>query len=224
MNRSKLERKNRRLKKQQRQLIKITKKEIMKNTSKTIQGVFKRGDYSFAESLIQTSNRIGSLHGRPSIEIPHLRELIEITSKIRINEGIKDSKPVYFKGDIIITDPCYVYKDVDLSKVKHICRDTMYGDWGCTTFNSDTKEPIGEFCADAGMVAVLSLDDILKIKPDFDGHKAKHAFTTIENFKGYVQFIVEEERFEYEGKMMSDYNVKVRGKGNINFITSQTSL
>lgn len=37
-----------------------------------------------------------------------------------------------------------------LGITKYLVRDTIYGDWSCTTFNSDNKEPIGEFCADAG--------------------------------------------------------------------------
>ena len=80
-----------------------------------------------------------------------------------------------FKGDIIITDPCYICKDDDWSKCgygdhmerlgikNYICRDTIYGDWSCTTFNSDTKEPIGEFCADAGLVAVFLLDEVCRV-------------------------------------------------------------
>lgn len=67
-----------------------------------------------------------------------------------------------FKGDIIITDPCYICKDSDWHRCNcgynmeilgintYICRDTIYGDWPCTTFNSDTGKDIGAFCADAG--------------------------------------------------------------------------
>ena len=45
----------------------------------------------------------------------------------------------------------------------YICRDTLYGDWSCTTYNSDTHEKLGEFCADSGMVGVYLLDEVLKI-------------------------------------------------------------
>ena len=91
-----------------------------------------------------------------------------------------------FKGDIIITDPCYICKNGDWSKCgygdnmgrlgikNYICRDTIYGDWSCTTFNSDTKEPIGEFCADAGLVAVFLLDEVLKYNPD--SHEQDYKF------------------------------------------------
>ena len=39
----------------------------------------------------------------------------------------------------------------------YICRDTLYGDWLCTTFNTDTDEVLGSFCSDAGMVRVFLL-------------------------------------------------------------------
>jgi len=42
--------------------------------------------------------------------------------------------------------------------------DTLYGDWSCTAFNTDTKEEMGCFCADAGMVTAALLEDIKKIQ------------------------------------------------------------
>ena len=55
-------------------------------------------------------------------------------------------------------------------KIKIISVDTLYGDWSCITYNSDTHEKIGEFCADAGMVGVFLLDEVLKYNPDFNYH------------------------------------------------------
>ncbi|MCM1167438.1 MAG: hypothetical protein NC299_15660 [Lachnospiraceae bacterium] len=117
-----------------------------------------------------------------------------------------------FKGDIIITDPCYIIRkgedghslqsDEDkcgdyYSNMKvlgihnYICRDTIYGDWDCTVFNSDTKEPIGDFCADSGMVAVFLLDEVLAYNPDFDYHITKPWTTAlIRDFDGDVDFEV----------------------------------
>jgi hypothetical protein len=180
-----------------------------------------------------------------------------------------------FKGDIIITDPCYIIKkrdettrpkwkdymdledysgmtrselmalgffeqykkltkaienwdkenpddwevcdfgdDMEALGIKnYISRDTIYGDWSCTTFNTDTKEPIGEFCADAGMVAVFLLDEVLKYNPDFDYHINRPWTTTwIKDFDGEVKFE------KIRGK------VRVVGKGNINFVGKQTGL
>lgn len=130
-----------------------------------------------------------------------------------------------FKGDIIITDPCYIIKKdwrkcdygdnmAALGLTNYISESTRYGDWSCSTWSTPRKdveaqleelnalgrarwelmkqygedsvqakiyddkiadaslniEKIGYFCADAGMVAVFLLDEVLKYNPDFDYH------------------------------------------------------
>lgn len=150
-----------------------------------------------------------------------------------------------FKGDIIITDPCYICKDDDWEKSgygdnmealgikNYICRDTIYGDWSCTTYNSNTNEEIGEFCADSGMVAVFLLDEVLKYNPDFDYHtEIPWTTTLIKGFDGEVNFEVVHTEGEYEedseywnkGDKWEDDAVQVFGKGNIDFIGLQTGL
>lgn len=158
-----------------------------------------------------------------------------------------------FDGDIIITDPCYVIdKDGDWEKscygekmealgINHyMTRDTMYGDWSCTTFNSDTDEPIGEFCADAGLVSVFLLSEVLKYNPTFDYHiKRTWTTTLIKDFKGTVEFVVNHIVGEYEettkwwkkGDKYEDDEVQVVGRGvnkvtgePLNFIGRQTGL
>lgn len=150
-----------------------------------------------------------------------------------------------FKGDIIITDPCYICKDGDWHRCNcgdnmeilgintYICRDTIYGDWSCTTFNSDTGKDIGGFCADAGMVAVLLLDEVLKYNPDFDYHIERPWTTTlIKDFDGEVNFEVVHTEGEYEedteywnkGDKWENDEVQVIGRGNINFVGKQTGL
>ena len=152
-----------------------------------------------------------------------------------------DSSPTHFHGDIIITDPCYVIKDEDWS---HVCdhiyeptidlipgsimRDTIYGDWSCTVFDKKTKEPIGHFCADAGMVAVFDLEQVLKYNPNFDSHITKDWTTTlIKDFDGDIWFEVKYHKTRYG----DDYSVHVVGKGiniktgkPIQFISKQTGL
>lgn len=216
-----------------------------------------------------------------------------------------DSKPKYFEGDIIITDPCYVVKPWDRStepqckdffthdkaeeyndydpKTKKsaqqeteskayrdaldkwneenerdwvVCsygqdmstlgiktwmtRDTLYGDWSCHTFNADTQEPIGQFCADAGEVGVFLLDEILQYNPAYRDHIEKDwTVTLIKDFKGTVQFIVnqhkgvweEDSEYHKKGDTWVDYEVQVVGEGvnritgePIRFITKQTGL
>lgn len=95
----------------------------------------------------------------------------------------------------------------------YLTHDTLYGDWSCHTFNSDTKEVIGKFCADGGMVGVFLLDEVLKYNPDYnDVDNAPFAVTLIKDFKGDVWF----ER--------TDDILVVKGSGNINFKTAQTGF
>lgn len=156
-------------------------------------------------------------------------------------------------GDIIITDPCYVVqKDADWDKcrygedmsnlgIKHyIAKDTLYGDWSCTTFDAKTKQPIGEFCADAGMVGVFLLDEVLKYNPNFDYHISRPWTTTlIKNFRGVVRFQVvhyvgtyeSSNEFHQAGDPFEDDEVQVVGEGintqtgkEISFIGKQTGF
>lgn len=89
-----------------------------------------------------------------------------------------------------------------------------YGDWSCTTVNKDTNEKIGKFCADAGMVGVFLLDEVLRYNPDFDYHINRPWTTTlIKNFNGDIELVKDKEN-----------NISVVGKGNINFFTIQTGF
>ena len=165
-----------------------------------------------------------------------------------------DSTPQHFDGDIVITDPCYVTLDDDWTKcdcgyemkelgfTNYMTRDTLYGDWSCTTYNSDTTKPIGQFCADAGLVSVFLLDEVLAYNPDFaENYLAQARWTTtlIRNFKGEVSFVVKWQTGTYEedgtyhkaGDVWEDYTCHVVGHGInkvtgelINFITYQTGL
>ena len=152
-----------------------------------------------------------------------------------------------FKGDIILTDPCYIIRENsnDWNKcqcgdnmktlgIKHyLCRDTIYGDWSCTTFDSDTKEEIGQFCADAGLVAVFLLDEVLEYNPAFDLYKSSPWTTTlIKGFDGDIEMKVihtegvydEDTKWYKKGDKWADDSLSVVGTGNINFETHQTGL
>lgn len=177
-------------------------------------------------------------------------------------ERYSDGELMEFDGSIIITDPCYIIRaehhgtksltDDDwescdygsnmeaLGIKKYMTRDTLYGDWSCTTFNTDTGEPIGEFCADAGLVSVFDLSEVLAYNPDFDYHiQRKWTTTLIENFKGTVQFVVKHVKGVHEdttewwnkGDEWEDYEVEVVGHGinkvtgdPINFVGRQTGF
>lgn len=169
-----------------------------------------------------------------------------------------DSESMEFDGDIIITDPCYIMRadgnhpidDWDtcdygrnmeaLGINQYMTRDTIYGDWGCTVYNTDTNQPMGEFCADAGLVSVFLLEEVLRYNSDFDHHK-KRTWTTalISDFKGTVQIVVEHTEGVYgddsdyhkAGDKWEDFSVHVVGHGinkktgePINFRSVQSSL
>lgn len=161
-----------------------------------------------------------------------------------------DSELTEFDGDIIITDPCYILKeDSDWDKCSwgsdmeaigiynYITRETLCGDWICATFNSDTGEEIGGFSADAGLVSVFLLDEVLNYNPNFNYHIDKTWTTTlIKDFKGTVQIIIKYIEGVYEhsteyykaGDKWVNYFTEVVGHGvnkktgeNINFVGKQ---
>lgn len=99
---------------------------------------------------------------------------------------------------------------------KYLVSDTIYGDWSCTTYDDDSGKELGQFCADAGMVAVFLLDDVLKYNPDFDYHLKREWTTTwIKNFTGEIWI---ERRHNDDG----EDSIHVVGRGNVNFSTEQT--
>ena len=172
------------------------------------------------------------------------------------------NRKMEFDGDIIITDPCYIIRaehhgtkpltDNDWSACRYgenmealgirnyMTRDTIYGDWSCTVYDMDSEEEIGKFCADAGLVSVFLLDEVLKYNPDFDYHIERPWTTSlISDFKGTVEFVVEHEEGVYEedseywnaGDTWEEDSVHVIGHGinkntgePINFRSTQTGL
>ena len=139
----------------------------------------------------------------------------------------------YINEDIIITDSCYLYHGIDEDDKRRkenppcdLYADTIYGDWGCTVYNKDTKEKLGRFCADSGNVCVAKLKDVLKFNPNFEKWMKEHDWcvTLIKNFNGAVSIIYDIEHYEYKGKQHKDLYCYVEGKGNINFIARQTDI
>lgn len=177
-----------------------------------------------------------------------------------------------FKGDIIITDPCYIIKKdsedwrkcdygdnmAALGLTNYISESTRYGDWSCSTWSTPRKdveaqleelnalgrarwelmkqygedsvqakiyddkiadaslniEEIGHFCADAGMVAVFLLDEVLKYNPDFNYHTNREWTTTlIKDFDGEIDYYVDDED-----------DAHIIGVDNVNFFTTQTGF
>lgn len=119
----------------------------------------------------------------------------------------------------------------------YFTEDTIYGDWGCSTYKI-AEDPykvinnfveaeekgedygidcskLGDFCADAGLVSVFLLDEVRKYNPDIDKWIKEHPWcvTTIEDFDGNVEYYIDE-----------NSEAHIYGTGNINFFTTQTSL
>lgn len=109
-----------------------------------------------------------------------------------------------------------------------IWESTLYGDWSCSAFklkdgsvnkpisklkNEDVESTFGNFCADAGLVGVFLLNEVLAFNPEFDYHKERPWTTAlIEDFDGEIEYIVE------------NGEAYIRGTGSHNFITLQTGF
>lgn len=149
--------------------------------------------------------------------------------KSYLNYRYLDSEPTNFKGDIIITDPCYIFPEDSPELTPYLEHDTIYGDWSCDTINESTKKVIGKFCADSGRVCVISLKDVLKYNPKFMETCPEYCRTIVKDFNGSIQITVKEDNGSYinsdnEKVEYVDYIVSVIGKGNINFYTIQSGL
>ena len=74
---------------------------------------------------------------------------------------------------------------------------------------------IGNFCADAGMVCVLSMSEVIKYNPEFPKWIEEHPWcvTVIPDFDGEVEYYVDKED-----------EAHIIGTGNINFYTTQTGV
>lgn len=178
-------------------------------------------------------------------------ELAEISPRTKFSDytpeqtiAYKEYSKVYdeFKAKYDDWSKCSYGENMEaLGITNYICRDTIYGDWSCTTYNTDTEEKLGKFCSDAGLVAVFELDEVLKYNPDFSQWIKTHNWcvTVIENFTGNINFEVvhqsgvytKDDEFESNGKIYckegetwENDEIQVIGKGNINFFTTQTGL
>ena len=171
----------------------------------------------------------------------NLEDLIYKYKNIHYLENYLDMS-MEFNRDILITDHCYITKidddwsicnygsDMEKLGISHyMTRDTLYGDWSCTTYNLDAKEKIGEFCADAGLVSVFLLDEVLKYNPDYDWYITKqYTATVIKDFKGTVEFVVkyqdgyyeDETKYHKKGEHWEEYYLEVVGHG-VNKVTGK---
>lgn len=160
----------------------------------------------------------------------------KMTIRQYIENKYLDSDWKEYKGDILITDPCYLIKHEDwgcsnlgkfLPSIMH--RDTIYGDWSCTVFERplENAKILGTFCADAGEVCVVLKSDVERYNPECLEKISANCYwcTTIHNFDGLIRFEVDEHfAVDLDSNSYLDHNVQVIGKGNINFESRQTGL
>ena len=132
---------------------------------------------------------------------------------------------MFFKGDIIITDPMYIVKS---EEDWHRCE---YGEklealdiftyitagngdeFASNVVSLDAHECLGELGSDSCMISVMLLSELRQYNYDFDKDLEKHCYTIIEDFDGEVQLVEMEER---DDNCQRFYFI---GKGNKNFRT-----
>lgn len=111
-----------------------------------------------------------------------IETMAKTSSMLDYYETLVDGEPMEFHGDIVITDPCFFLQSGNWKESCYgsnlgavgipnaISRDTLAGDWFCTVVSVNdegTQTKIGTFFADAGMVAVASLDEVLACNPAY---------------------------------------------------------
>lgn len=129
---------------------------------------------------------------------------------------------MYFKGDVIITDPCNIVKsdedwklvladtydraELDKIGIQNFLSFETVGESRGFVKNSDTGDTIGEFCTDSCIFCICLLEEVLAYHPEFDDYeKYPGSCAVIRGFEGKIVFKKQEEE------------ISVIGTGNINF-------
>lgn len=132
---------------------------------------------------------------------------------------------MYFKGDIIITDPMYIVKseedwhrceygeNLEALKISTYVTSGNGDEFASDVISLDTSKRLGEFGSDSCMVSVMLLSEVRRYNFDFDEDLGKHCYTIIKDFDGEVQL------FEMEEYDCNGQRVYFVGKGNKNFRT-----
>jgi len=165
-----------------------------------------------------------------------------INAKCRLNNqdnDLEDTKILHFDNkDIVITDPCYVFEkdwheDCSNKLNNYIYHSTLIGDVTTTIYKIDNnidinkdflkifaQPQLGTCTADAGLIGVFDLNEVLQYDPNFSTKYLSKAWCVarINNFTGTVQIKIAFDFINYE------FFYYVEGLGNINFIGVMTSI
>ena len=132
---------------------------------------------------------------------------------------------MYFKGDIIITDPMYIVKseedwhrceygeNLEALKISTYITSGNGDEFASDVISLDTPERLGEFGSDSCMVSVMLLSEVRGYNFDFDKDLGKHCYTIVKDFEGEVKL------FELEEDDGTGQRLYFMGRGNINFRT-----
>lgn len=131
---------------------------------------------------------------------------------------------MYFKGDVIIADPCNIVKsdeewqlvladtydraELDKIGIQNYLSFEAVGESRGFVKDSDSGNTMGEFCTDSCIFCVCLLEDVLAYHPEFDDYeKWPGSCAVIQGFEGEIVLEKREEE------------IAVVGRGNMNFYT-----
>lgn len=184
----------------------------------------------FAEEYgITDWNELGTYNRKEQWEISRCKE-----SKPDTNYRIDQTFIFDKESDIIITDPCYIRKQL---KGISSSRNTIYGDWSCSVYEcakgklpKEGTKPFGSFGADSGLVCVEDIRNCPKKSEILDWVRFHDwCATIIPNFKGTVEYKIRTNYYAENAKWNPDESLIICGYGEKDgkpfaFTTTQTGL
>lgn len=144
----------------------------------------------------------------------------------RVLVHFKDSEPVVFDGDVLITDPYYFIKEKDWEKSRHgknlsrfgiinfMTRDTLTltRDWACTVTDPDTGDLYGASETYSRQVCIADLAQVLAYNPDYKPGSVFRKGCVLKGFKGTIQVIVSSTDGQ-DGTIYGDFQIRIIGDG-----------
>lgn len=135
-------------------------------------------------------------------------------------DDIVITDPLYIVGDNLNWDICNYGNNLDNIGFKNfISFYSIYGDLSCTVYRDDNKNKLGRFVSDSGMICVVSLSECFNYNRTFNLFEEKPwSATIIPAFSGTIRAI------NYGGSEIKDCDIRIVGRGSINFTSRQTGF